>query len=709
MGKKEALRHYFGFDAFRPGQEGVVDAIIAGEDALVIMPTGGGKSLCYQLPALLHEGVTVVVSPLIALMKDQVDALQALDIQATLINSSLGSAEQGRRLNQVAEGAFKLVYVAPERFRDGRFTEALQRVKIALFAVDEAHCVSMWGHDFRPDYLRVGEAIERLGRPPVAAFTATATPDVRLDIEKNLRLRAPKIFVTGFDRPNLELRVRHVSKNAQRYARLGQICETHKTGIIYCATRKSVEKVAERLKEWDVAHVAYHGGMDDATRTEAQEAFLSRRADVAVATNAFGMGIDRANIRFVVHYELPGSVEAYYQEAGRAGRDGLPAICELLFNYADKRTQEFFIEGSNPGKPLIVDVYALLRRLADSAHEVRLSINDLTEAMGPRTNGMAVGTALILLGRQGYVDRFDITGSRVKGTRLLRPELALSDLQIDTDKLEEKRTRDMTRLDGVIQYAYSEECRQGWIMRYFGECDVDDCDHCDSCGINKDRSQGGTSGALRECTAEENLLLRKTLSGVARMSQRSVDGEWIPRYGKNRIIEMLTGSERPEMNTLGLDQLSTYGILKGQSRVYLKKLLSEISRAGLLLSSGDQYPVVTLTPLGEAVMKGSSSVPLAWTQIEDLAKKSGQATGNESEGDFDPVLFEALQEKCYELADSRNINAWEIFPAATLRNLATVKPLTIEEALQVSGIKKFKARRVLPPFLPIIAAHVAGQ
>ncbi|MFP4542181.1 MAG: RecQ family ATP-dependent DNA helicase, partial [Opitutales bacterium] len=380
----QALARHFGFDVFRPGQEAIVESIVSGRNTLVIMPTGGGKSLCYQLPALVLEGTTLVISPLIALMKDQVDALTARGISATFINSSLPPAEQSARIRLMAEGGYKLVYVAPERFRHRRFVEELQRVKLSFVAVDEAHCVSQWGHDFRPDYLRVGEGIARIGNPPVSAFTATATPEVRADIERFLNLGEPSVHITGFARPNLHFEIRTVAKRAEKYAALSRLIAERKTGIIYCATRKRVEEVASQLEEWEISHIAYHGGLKDVDREALQNEFISRRVDVAVATNAFGMGIDRADLRFVAHFEIPGSVEAYYQEAGRAGRDGLPSHCVLFYNYADRRTQDFFIEGANPSAEFIRDVYHQLLEVADGQTEIHRTIQELTELIGSK-------------------------------------------------------------------------------------------------------------------------------------------------------------------------------------------------------------------------------------------------------------------------------------------------------------------------------------
>lgn len=399
-----ALRQFFGFDDFRAAQREVIEAVLAGHDTVVVMPTGGGKSLCYQLPALMKDGCTVVVSPLIALMKDQTDALAARNLPATFINSSISFEEQRERINGIRAGRYKLVYIAPERFRSQRFTEALQSANISLFAIDEAHCISSWGHDFRPDYLRLKSAIESIGRPQIIALTATATPYVRADIIEQLSLREPRAFVSGFDRPNLSIGVVHTQKEREKIAHVRALAQTHRegSGIIYTSTRKSVEQVAARLREAGLQVVAYHAGMDEAGRDSAQNLFMSGRMQMIVATNAFGMGIDKPDIRFVVHYQMPGSIEAYYQEIGRAGRDGLPARCVLLFNYADKRTQDYFIEGSYPPPETIARVYSALAETGQT--NIELSTREIAARASVR-NEMAVQSALIILEKAGHIER----------------------------------------------------------------------------------------------------------------------------------------------------------------------------------------------------------------------------------------------------------------------------------------------------------------
>ena len=373
------------------------------------------------------------------------------------------------------------------------------------------------GHDFRPDYLRIGDALDYLGRPQTAAFTATATPEVRKDILESLKLRNPFESISGFSRPNLSLKVTRVEKMRQKFLRLHKIVKRNEPGIIYCATRRKVEEVAETLFDWNVPCVAYHGGMKDEDREHAQNQFISKKRNIAVATNAFGMGIDRADVRFVVHFEMPGSIEAYYQEAGRAGRDGEPAHCELLFNQADSRTQEFFIAGNNPGKSVILETYETLRRLASDRHEIVMPIKELADQVEGVKNDMGLSTALGILVRHNYVQRYDVVGERTRGTRLLKPDVSGGDLEIDWEILEQKERRDREKLSAMLDYCYSDICRQQWILRYFGESDAGVCGSCDRC-------LAGDSSDFREPTEDELTAVRKLLSGIARASFRTSDG-----------------------------------------------------------------------------------------------------------------------------------------------------------------------------------------
>jgi len=416
------LNEKFHFSGFRKWQEEIIDTLLKKRDAVVVMPTGSGKSLCYQLPALLLDGVTLVISPLIALMKDQVDGLVQNQIPATFINSALTPSEQWQRLREIQQGRHKLVYIAPERFRNSGFMEGIQSCRVSLFAVDEAHCVSEWGHDFRPDYLRLKGVAERLGHPPVAALTATATPDVRRDIITQLGLRQPVTFVAGFDRPNLRFQVKSVQGEEDKIdAILTLLRKGAQRGIIYAATRKNVETVTQALMFKGYKAGGYHAGMEMEARKSVQDRFMEGTLPVVVATNAFGMGIDKADLRFVIHHDIPGSIEAYYQEVGRGGRDGKPATCLLLFNYADTFTQEFFIDGSYPARDMIERMYQVICDIGTD--EIEMTQKALAGRLGhTKSNEMAVSSCLKILEKAGYIERGSEGEHQARVTLRAEPE-----------------------------------------------------------------------------------------------------------------------------------------------------------------------------------------------------------------------------------------------------------------------------------------------
>ena len=696
---REKLQEVFGFEDFLDGQEGVIEEILSGRDGSVVMPTGGGKSLCYQLPALCREGVTLVVSPLIALMKDQVDALEERGVAVTLINSTLTWNEQKERLDGMKNGAYQLVYIAPERFRAGSFMNALRDVKIEMVAIDEAHCLSQWGHDFRPDYMRLGKALEDLGRPQCVALTATATPIVRDDIRGVLKLREPFESISGFERPNLSFTITPVEKVAQKYGRLKKVLAENKTGIVYCATRKKVEEVAETIHSWGLSCIAYHGGMSDMEREETQNAFISRKADIAVATNAFGMGIDRSDVRFVVHFEIPGSVEAYYQEAGRAGRDGEASVCELLFNYADTRTQEFFIDGVNPGAGMIRDVYQFFLNDADDNYESHRTLDEVKDAIGAKS-GMAVGAALGVLVRGRWLERFDVPGMRAKGTRLLRPDVLTRDLTLDEAALEEKERRDREKLEKMVQLCYANTCRQQWVLEYFGEVDAPVCGSCDVC-------RGEENSERRAPTDEEDLIVRKFLSGVARMSRRTATG-WEGIFGRGRIVQMLVGSKSQEVLRVRLHELKTYGLLKKEGTAYLNALARSLNNGGLIVTQMGEYPLVTLTPRGEQVMMGKTSYSLEWPSGDGNSKTPADGVELKDLG-FDGRLYDRLKDVRTRLAKAAQVPAYVIFSNDTLEHLARLRPKTMDAGLLVKGVGEAKAEKYLEPFLKVIRQVDQGE
>ncbi len=437
----ESALQVFGLQSFRTGQREVIESIVAGEDCMCVMPTGGGKSLCYQLPSVVRPGLTIVVSPLIALMKDQVDSLSRHGIPAALINSTLSQREQNDRLQAVAAGKFRLVYVAPERLRNNRFLEAIRATPIQLLAVDEAHCISQWGHDFRPDYARIGRFRELLGGVQTVALTATATPRVRDDIVGVLQMRKAKRFMSGFARPNLHFGVLQLSNDREKENELEQFLRREQgAGIIYSATRKRCEALVEIISQkLKIPVGAYHAGLMSEQRRAVQERFMKNELRVIVATNAFGMGIDKPDLRFVIHYNMPGSLEAYYQEAGRAGRDGQQSQCVMLYSMQDRHIQEFFIDNNYPERALIQRVYEFL--LEREEDPIELTLEQIRDALGVSVSPEAIGSCLQIISRTQVLDRLEMGG----GLAMLKIESNLPTL-VDLLPREAKVQRSVLRL-----------------------------------------------------------------------------------------------------------------------------------------------------------------------------------------------------------------------------------------------------------------------
>ncbi len=582
-----ALKTYFGYDEFKEGQKNIVMGVLNGRDVLGVMPTGGGKSLCYQLPAVLLNGITIVISPLISLMKDQVDSLKEVGIPGTFINSALDDNEMNHRIQKIREGKYKIIYVAPERLNVYSFVSLIKDIKISMVAVDEAHCISQWGHDFRPSYTEIPRFINLLHkRPVVAAYTATATKLIVKEIKELLGLKSPVESIIGFDRPNLFYRIVKVSNKLSYIIDYIKGNYKDRSGIVYCATRKTVESVTEKLNRQGLKAIAYHGGMSSSIRQVHQDDFILGRVQIIVATNAFGMGIDKPDVRFVIHYNMPQNMEAYYQEAGRAGRDGEPSDCILLYSPSDIVKQKQLIQNSTSSEQ--------------------------------------------------------------------RERILYENLQY------------------LVDYCNTNDCLRNKILEYFGELTMKKkCDNCSNC---LDQSE------MVDITVES----QKVLSCIYRTQER---------FGVSVIIQTLRGSRNKRILNLGLDGVSTYGIMKGYSENTVREIIMTLISMGYILVTADKFPVLKLSSKSGDVLKGKENVYHKKHLLEIKAPDKKSNIPSEAGEAFNEGLFLKLKELRYSIAQEKEMAPFIIFHDSTLKEMSRYFPQNKSEMLSIKGVglKKFES------------------
>jgi ATP-dependent DNA helicase RecQ len=650
-----ALREDFGFEGLRPGQGPIIADLLEGKPVLAVMPTGSGKSLCYQLPAVLFGrsgGVTIVVSPLIALMKDQVDALGERGVRSASLTSADGYDRQTEILAELAAGELPLLYVAPERFRSARFTRALDQVRdqIALFAIDEAHCISEWGHDFRPAYRHLGDVLAELRPPRVIALTATATPEVREDICRQLKVGEVVTHVHGFARPNLNLQVVPTRGKKDKERRLIELVRTRPRGtaLVYAATRKNTERYASAIGEAGMRTAAYHAGLADAEREAVQEAFMAGELDAIVATNAFGMGVDKADIRLVAHADMPRSPEAYYQEAGRGGRDGAPADCVLLFQQGDVRLQQYLIDSSYPSPEVLRGTWKLLRDHPEIGGSNEVIAKNLPGEPTPQQ----VRSAIRVLARHGF-----LTSEGNRWIAVTPDQLPGEFPELDPEALAARRNIEIAKLRRMTGYAYGSSCRHRFLLGYFGDPEQPrECRACDNC---LDR------GRTREATEAERAAMRGLLHTIARRSGR---------LGRKKIADITReASERGDFGPLAVFTANQ-----------LMDLIDALEGAGLVSTSPGHYPTLAITGAGREAVDGA--LPDVRVMVAAKTTSSKRAVSAAAQVALEGPEAERLQNLRRRLARERAVPPYVIYNNRTIAAIVRAAPRTLEELARVPGI-----------------------
>ena len=642
---QRVLKDIFGFQSFRPNQAEIVRAILDRRDCFVVMPTGGGKSLCYQLPAHIMQGVCIVISPLISLMKDQVDAAVANGLRASFLNSSLSASMKRAVEAQLTGGELDLIYVSPERFAMPEFIATLKRVALSFVAVDEAHCISEWGHDFRPDYLNLATIVKQFPEVPVTAFTATATHRVQQDIIAKLALRSPHVVRASFNRPNLFYKVVPKQKPSDQILKFVR-SHPGDPGIIYRTTRGSVEQTAELLTRHGIKALPYHAGLDDATRVRNQDAFNRDEVDVIVATIAFGMGIDKSNVRYVLHGDLPKNIESYYQETGRSGRDGEPAHCLLLFGYGDIPKIRFFIDQPSSRRPDDGRGHGLASQMEEQADEQR---RHAVKAL----NDMVHYATVHACRRKHLLNYFGEQWPPATPTGR-RPQT--------TDQAEEALSQLTNSRSPITAAAAGAAC-------------------CDIC-----------AGEVEHVDATRDAQI--VMSAIARTGER---------FGINHIVSVVVGDDSERVQQLGHDRIKTFGVGRDRDKSHWRLIIDNLLAQELISQTPGDYPVLQLEPKARDVLFGSDAVHVLRTlKAEGKRPKRAAAT---PDGPYDESLFEQLRALRKTLAAEQGVPPYVIFSDKTLHEMARRFPTTASALLQITGVGETKLARYGQPFLALIQAY----